>query len=75
MIELKVEEYCHNCPSFEPESSSETEHLETTYDPMFIKTIAISTVVNTVVTCKYRRRCAAMFRYLKKQEGHSNEQN
>lgn len=62
-INLKVEEYCHNCPDFEPEKK--VEHL-TEID----LTARIPTDIHkyeTTISCKHCKRCAAQFKYLQKQ--------
>ena len=55
MIELKVEEYCHDCPDFSPEASS-------------IVTVGGGREFNnTKCTCEYRKRCAAIARMIEKK--------
>ena len=58
MITLKVEEYCHECPAFEPD-------VDTSgwYNPLNQEEM----IRETVILCRYRKRCASMMRYLKKQ--------
>lgn len=51
MIELKVEEYCQNCPDFYPE----TFMLDSLRGGV------------TIVKCEQANRCAALVRYLKKE--------
>lgn len=67
MIKLEVREYCQKCPSFDPEvvTRPEIEVLEQ-FDPWEneIKKITI-THGDTVVKCKERDKCAAMYIYLK----------
>lgn len=58
MIRVDVEEYCQQCLDFSPE---------------VIKPIRVSasdgkvTFTDTVIQCKYRKRCCGMMRYLKTQ--------
>lgn len=62
-INLKLEEYCHNCPDFKPEKK--VEHL-TEID----LTARIPTDIHkyeTTISCKYCKHCAAQMRYLQKQ--------
>lgn len=65
-INLKVEEYCHNCPDFEPSAMKQTEILRACNlnDPYDFEAVRIN---NTLVECKYKKRCAAQMRYLQKQ--------
>ena len=56
MIKLCVEEYCHECPDFTP--VVETHELE-----MFDATIEVA----TNVLCKFKKRCAAVERHLRKE--------
>ena len=57
MIELDVEKYCENCPGFE--ADVERDHIE---DGIGDEGYHITTI-----TCKSKRRCAAMMRYLRKE--------
>ena len=60
MIELKVEEYCQNCPDFAAKVSVKEEELVTVGDPQAIR------ICNTTVTCAHAKRCGGMVRYLDK---------
>lgn len=62
MIELKVEDYCANCPTFTP--VAETYELDR-YSPELCKFI---THCDTVVTCEHKKRCAVQYDYLKTQK-------
>lgn len=53
MIKLNVEEYCHECEGFEPE------RVDTGYY------LSFNEIIN--VECRYKRRCAAMYRHLEKK--------
>lgn len=64
-INLKVEEYCQNCPDFEPDVDRRTLYMEG-FDPATYTNVN-KTICETTVECKYKRRCAAQMRYLQKQ--------
>ncbi len=64
-INLKVEEYCQNCPDFDPVTDKHTLHMEG-FDPGTYTNVN-KTICETTVECKYKRRCAAQMRYLQKQ--------
>ncbi len=70
MIKLEVCEYCQKCPEFDPKvvGRPETEVLEQ-FDPWSneIKKI-INTHGDTVVKCKERDKCSAMYIYLKGEQ-------
>ena len=55
MIRIDVEEYCHSCLDFETDVSKP------------IRNIDDNTWSDTVVQCKYRKRCGSIRRYLEKQ--------
>ena len=61
MITLKVEEYCHNCPEFEPDvDKNEVEYFES--DPTsFMRQEKRTVMCDTTVTCQHRNRCAAIY--------------
>lgn len=59
MINLEVNEYCHNCPEFQP--LVDKEYYESGYGDEF---------TNTTVTCKYAQRCEAIAEYFKKHAKH-----
>lgn len=54
MIRLCVEDYCQDCPEFEPETST----VEV-YD--FISDEHLDTIVH----CEHQKRCDSFMRYLK----------
>lgn len=56
MIELKVEDYCHNCLDF----SADVKHP----DRLYAGDEVCMTFGNTVVRCEYAKRCASIKRYL-----------
>lgn len=55
MIEIKVEDYCQNCPEFDPGVEAETLYFDG-YDTERL----------TTVFCVHRRRCEAIAKSLKK---------
>lgn len=61
MITLKVEDYCHNCPEFEPDvDKNTTEYFES--DSMsFMRREKRTVMCETTVTCEHRLRCAAIY--------------
>lgn len=54
MIELKVEEYCHDCPEFEANCNKDA----------FVFTDGRVHHCNTIITCEHAGRCAAMIKHL-----------
>lgn len=67
MITLKVEDYCHDCPDFEPdvEKNSETLHRNDPFTgPFYTETITFHT---TTIHCKHRYRCESVKEYMRKQ--------
>lgn len=60
MIELKVEEYCQNCPDFAAKVSVKEEEMASLGDTQPIR------LCNTTVTCAHAKRCGGMVRYLDK---------
>ena len=66
MIELRVKEYCHNCPDFEADVDKDRETFRS-YDPCTCD-IVTNIVCKTTVTCKYRYRCEAMKEYLETEK-------
>lgn len=55
MIRIDVEGYCHECLDFEADVTKPQRNLET------------NTWGDTVVQCKYRKRCSGIRRYLMTQ--------
>ena len=69
MIALRVENYCQNCPDFEPIARNYTKMKQTSKG-----TIALD--IDTEVTCKHQNRCARILAYAKQhgqEVGQSNE--
>lgn len=58
MIRIDVEDYCHSCCDFSPDVTPPTR--------LFSENMTV-TQTDTVVQCKYRRRCEAIKRYLDQQ--------
>lgn len=58
MIELSVEDYCHECPEFDPEVNKSI--LKLWNDSKLF--------VSTTVFCKYTQRCKAMEKHFSKGE-------
>lgn len=61
MIKLEVEDYCQDCESFVPDTSNDSDTTKTYAGFPSVK------IVNTIITCHYRRRCANMVRYLERK--------
>lgn len=59
MIELKVEEYCHDCPDFEPDVHKD-KYVDAE-DNLYLQ--------RTTIRCEHAARCRAVKRYLEKQKG------
>lgn len=54
MIRIDVEGYCHNCLDFEADVTKPGRNTDNTWS-------------DTVVQCKYRKRCSGIRRYLMTQ--------
>ena len=69
MIELRVKEYCHDCPDFEPKVGKNT--------LSFFNVDRLETIerTNTVITCQYHGRCASQMEYLKQMAHKEDEKN
>lgn len=60
MITLKVDEYCHNCPEFEPSVDRTTMCSDDFFgNPSMVLT-------ETVVTCEHKQRCQSIHAYIVK---------
>ena len=59
MIRINVEEYCHQCLDFSPDVIEPTRAFAVEGEQI-IQT-------DTIVQCKYRKRCANIKRYLEQQ--------
>ena len=60
MITLKVEEYCHNCPEFEPDVDKDKEEM-IEYN-MMSRSEVREVFCTTTVTCQHHHRCAAIYK-------------
>lgn len=58
MIRVEVEEYCQHCLDFSPDVTNAT-RIPSGNDELILG--------DTVIRCEYRKRCAAIERFLKKQ--------
>lgn len=58
MIELKVKEYCQNCPDFAAKVSVREHDDGDTINP--------TKIYDTTVTCSHAKRCEGIMRYLDK---------
>ena len=58
MIKLDVKPYCNDCPDFTPDVEAPV-HYYADFD-----VVAAS---DTIVRCKYRKRCESMVRFLQNQ--------
>ena len=58
MIKLDVDEYCHSCAEFEPVVTERPRLIEVSFEHFCF-------CGNTIVECKHRYRCEAIYNYLK----------
>lgn len=58
MIELKVKEYCQNCPDF----AAKVSVIEDDVGPMD----NLTKIYCTTITCSHAKRCEGIMRYLNK---------
>ena len=58
MIKVEVEGYCQSCLDFTPDVTK-PEKLHADGEEVIVS--------DTVIHCKYRKRCSAIVRYLKQQ--------
>ena len=72
MIKIKVEEYCNDCPEFDPEAIKP----QPIYDSIGNY---VGMLGPMIVVCKYRNRCRRFMEYLQKclikEKGENNESN
>lgn len=59
MIKLEVQEYCHSCSDFEPDVERPEKYYAGSEEVV---------MTNTVVRCRYRKRCENLKRYLERTE-------
>ena len=65
MIKLDVREYCQSCEDFEPIVTQRPERLLTDCGETF-------SYGDTIVECRYRRRCEAIYNHLKKAKNNES---
>ena len=68
MIELMVEDYCHECDAFEPIKDEQTAYEYNTMGGICGSYRVVA------VKCQSARRCANMIRYLERRR-RNNEEN
>ena len=66
-ITLKVEDYCQNCPEFEPEKLVNCLKIE---NFPFDKD---KDIFETIIRCRYSKRCKNMERHIKRMLSTANE--
>lgn len=59
MIELMVEDYCHDCAGFEPKVENSDNYV--------VDEFGLPIVGNKLIFCRYRKRCVNMVRYLERK--------
>lgn len=62
MIKVDVEDYCHDCLSFD----ADVQHGEKMYKDGFYGPESV--VTDTVIRCSYRNRCRSIERYLERKK-------
>ena len=67
MIELKVENYCQECLSFEPAADISKCSAKDIYNAKLEEPIKIPASVKTIVTCKNAKRCAGIARHIRSE--------
>ena len=60
MIKLDVDEYCHGCAEFEPVVTERPKLTKVSFERFRF-------CDNTIVECRYRNRCEAIYNYLKEK--------
>lgn len=63
MIRLEVQEYCHACSDFEPDVEKPEKYYSLAEEVI---------MTDTVVRCRYRKRCENLKRYLARAEKEAN---
>lgn len=64
MIVLEVQDYCHDCSSFEADVQR-PEKMLTSFNEVIIS--------NTIIRCEYRNRCEQLKRYLERKIEHHGQ--
>lgn len=65
MIRLEVQEYCHACSDFEPDIEKPEKYYLGSEEVI---------MTDTVVRCRYRKRCENLKRYLTRIEKETNHE-
>lgn len=65
MIRLEVQEYCHACSDFEPDVEKPEKYYLGSEEVI---------MTDTVVRCRYRKRCENLKRYLTRAEKEANHE-
>lgn len=65
MIRLEVQEYCHACSDFEPDVEKPEKYYSGSEEVI---------MTDTVVRCRYRKRCENLKRYLARAEKEANHE-
>lgn len=73
MIRLEVQEYCHACSDFEPDVEKPEKYYSGTAMSFFLGSEEVI-MTDTVVRCKYRKRCENLKRYLARVEKEANHE-
>ena len=66
MIRVDVQEYCHECTGFEPDTERPIRMFSG--DNCVVQT-------DTVIRCEYRGRCESIRRYLERSVGKAGDEN
>lgn len=61
MIKLEVEDYCQNCPAFEPMTEKFSDYAQN--------------AVLTTVCCESQKKCARLVQYLERKMKNAGNQN
>lgn len=61
MIKLEVEDYCQNCPAFEPMTEKFSDYAQN--------------AVLTTVYCESEKKCARLVQYLERKMKNAGNQN
>lgn len=61
MIRLIVEEYCQNCPEFEPDVNKDKQEMVDIDLVSFMGREKRKVFCNTTVACQHRDRCAVIY--------------
>lgn len=74
MIDLEVQDYCHNCPHFEADVENAEVQTYVMRDLIHLRERTVERVEgNTIVRCVNRHKCSSMMKYL--EEGKKNDED